>query len=227
MKYLFTFSLFESKESVDEICKKYNIKNYTINDDKSIDVNGNVDLNGKKLTKLPLKFNKLSGYFDCSYNQLTSLEGSPKSVSGDFDCSNNQLASLEGSPQSVGGYFYCSHNQLTSLEGSPQSVGYFDCSYNQLTSLEGSPKSVSGDFGCNNNQIKDFNGFPEYFENDLYIWDNPVSNVYELFDDALKITLFNEYDIIRENEIILDRLNDFLNHIGESEVNSVKEYICI
>lgn len=165
MKYLFTFSLFESKESVDEICKKYNIKNYTINDDKSIDVNGNVDLNGKKLTKLPLKFNKLSGYFDCSYNQLTSLEGSPK--------------------------------------------------------------SVSGDFGCNNNQIKDFNGFPEYFENDLYIWDNPVSNVYELFDDALKITLFNEYDIIRENEIILDRLNDFLNHIGESEVNSVKEYICI
>ncbi len=28
----------------------------------------------KGLTKLPLKFNKVNGYFDCSYNKLTSLE---------------------------------------------------------------------------------------------------------------------------------------------------------
>ncbi len=38
----------------------------------------NVNLCNKKLTKLPLKFNKVNGYFDCSSNNLTTLEGSSK-----------------------------------------------------------------------------------------------------------------------------------------------------
>ncbi len=41
-----------------------------------------VDLYNKRLTKLPLKFNKINGYFDCGYNKLTSLEGSPIEVNG-------------------------------------------------------------------------------------------------------------------------------------------------
>ena len=53
MKYL---KLFEAFEDINEICKKYNIKNYTINQDVSIDVNGYVDLYNIGLTKLPLKF---------------------------------------------------------------------------------------------------------------------------------------------------------------------------
>lgn len=30
--------------NIDKLCKKYNIKNYNINEDGSIDVDGNVDL---------------------------------------------------------------------------------------------------------------------------------------------------------------------------------------
>ena len=44
MKYLI---LFESFEDIDEICRKYNIINYTINSDGTIDVDGNVDLSDK------------------------------------------------------------------------------------------------------------------------------------------------------------------------------------
>jgi len=122
-----------NNENIKDICKEYGIINYTINDDLTIDVNGNVYLSRIGLTKLPLKFNKVIGYFYCSYNQLTSLDGCPKEVGGDFDCSSNNLTSLEGSPKEVGGYFSCSRNNLTSLEGSPKEVGgYFNCHLNPL-----------------------------------------------------------------------------------------------
>ena len=95
------------------ICKRYRIKNYTINPDGSIDVDGSVNLSGRVLTELPLTFNKVSGYFNCGDNNLTTLKGSPRWI---------------------GGYFYCSRNKLTSLEFSPDYVdGYFDCEYNDLT----------------------------------------------------------------------------------------------
>ena len=96
---------------------------YTINDDGSIDVNGDVNLNNKKLAKIPFKFRNVSGSFCCNDNRLTSLEGSPNTVGGYFYCYNNQLTSLEGAPNTVGGNFCCNDNQLTSLEGAPSSVG--------------------------------------------------------------------------------------------------------
>ena len=101
---------------------------YTINDDGSIDVEGDVDLSHEKLTKIPFNFGKVSGDFFCYNNQLTTLEGAPNTVGGDFFCYDNQLTSLEGAPNNVGGGFYCSNNQLISLEGAPNNVGGgFDC----------------------------------------------------------------------------------------------------
>ena len=96
---------------------------YTINDDGSIDVNGDVNLNNKKLAKIPFKFRNVSGGFYCHRNRLTSLEGSPNTVGGGFCCNDNQLTSLEGAPINVDGEFCCYNNQLTSLEGSPNTVG--------------------------------------------------------------------------------------------------------
>ena len=95
------------------ICEKYNITNYTINDDGSIDVNGNVNLSDKGLTELPLVFNRVTGWFNCDFNQLTTLKGSPRWVGGWFSCSNNQLTSLEFSPEYVGDDLFCSNNKLT------------------------------------------------------------------------------------------------------------------
>ena len=95
------------------ICKQYNITNYTINPDGSIDVNGNVFLYKKGLTEFPLTFNKVTGNFDCGENNLTSLKGSPRWVGCHFTCSNNPLTSLEFSPDYVGGYFNCEYNNLT------------------------------------------------------------------------------------------------------------------
>ena len=98
-------------ESIHDICKRYNIKNYTINDDGSIDVNGRVNLYNKGLTELPLRFNKVTGSFDCSNNKLTSLKGCPRWVGGYFGCGYNDLTSLEFSPDYIGGYFSCVYNK--------------------------------------------------------------------------------------------------------------------
>ena len=103
MKHLKTYKIFESIdiiklfenfEDIDSICQKFGIENYIINSDGSIDVDGNVDLIDKGLTKLPLKF---------------------RNVTGDFDCRNNKLTSLEYAPLSVGGGFFCNHNPVESI----------------------------------------------------------------------------------------------------------------
>ena len=87
---------YNNYKDIEDICKKYDITDYTINNDESIDVNGDVYLINMSLDKLPLKFNRVTGNFYCRDNQLTSLEGAPKEVGGDFYCHNNQLTSLEG-----------------------------------------------------------------------------------------------------------------------------------
>jgi len=142
--------------------EKLGIRNYTFNDDFSIDVNGSVDLDCRRLTKIPVKFRNVSGDFDCNDNKLTSLEGCPETVGGNFDCSLNNLKSLLGSPKTVGDNFNCSFSKLTSLEGCPETVGGdFDCSYNKLTSLLGSTKMVGLDFICSYNKLTSLLGSPE------------------------------------------------------------------
>jgi len=143
--------------------EKYNIKNYTFNDDGSIDVDGDVSFYDIRLTKIPIKFRNVSGYFYSYYNRLTSLEGCPETVGGDFNCYDNKLTSLLGSPKTVGGYFDCRSNKLTSLEGGPKTVGGdFLCSRNNLISLEGCPETVGGDFNCHNNNLTSLEGISDF-----------------------------------------------------------------
>ena len=128
MRYL---KLFESFEDIDESCKQYGIKNYTINPDGSIDVDY-VDLRWEKLIKLPLKFNKINSSFYCHYNKLTSLEVSPIEVNGDFDCHNNNLTSFEFALKIIRGDFICTDNNIKTFEYFPSFVKYFNCIGNPI-----------------------------------------------------------------------------------------------
>jgi hypothetical protein len=122
MKYLKLFENHKNGEDIHRICNEYDIVNYTINDNLSIDVDYVVNLFSKGLTKLPLKFNKVNGRFSCFNNKLTSLEGAPNKVTGYFDCSHNKLTSLEGAPKEVNGDFDCSRNNLYSFYNLPIDV---------------------------------------------------------------------------------------------------------
>ena len=110
MKHIKPYKIFESaspnfpttREEVIQVCKRYGIEDYTINDDLSIDVDGDVELYRQRLEYLPLKFNYVDGNFNCSNNKLKTLEGSPKTVGGNFDCSYNKLKGLEHFPEVSG-----------------------------------------------------------------------------------------------------------------------------
>jgi hypothetical protein len=218
----------ESKEDIGSICKKYNIQNYTINEDGTVDVGRDVYLNGYNLTEFPLKFRKVSGYFDCSYNKLTSLEGSPREVGQYFNCSNNQLTSLEGSPNKVGGDFYCSYNKLTNLEGAPREVGgNFECSYNnQLTSLEGISKYISRVIYCHNNQLRDVRGIKDGWRGEVWIEVNPVYQIFKLFPNERwdeVIEFLNEYEVIRDGKIVILQALELVFHEMGLEVPEIEE----
>ena len=104
-----------TEQEINDICEKYKIINYSINPDGSIDVNGDVHLQFNTFSQLPLKFNKVSGYFDCSSCfVLSTLEGSPKYVGGSFHCSWIRIESLEHSPLYVGLGLYAYHIKLKS-----------------------------------------------------------------------------------------------------------------
>ncbi|MCK9476325.1 MAG: hypothetical protein M0R46_10415 [Candidatus Muirbacterium halophilum] len=243
MKYLKKFNENINSSEIDSICEKYNIKNYIINEDGSIDVDGNVNLYDEKLKVLPLKFRNVSGDFECGDNQLTSLDGSPQSVGGDFYCISNHLTSLEGGPQSVDGFFDCGYNQLTSLEGCPQSIcggfycrgnkltsllgspqrvgGDFECSDNKLTSLEGAPKRVGGIFLCLSNKLKNIDYLPKYYK-ELCIFNNPIYKIIDLF------TTSNEYVRIsnrEDKELIMDFIDREIIQQDILLVNRLVEFL--
>jgi hypothetical protein len=186
----------ESNEDIHSICRKFKIKNYTINSDGSIDVDGNVYLNSEGLTKLPLKFGNVSRSFFCYSNELTSLEGSPTNVGFDFLCSNNKLTSLIGAPKKVGNTFYCKNNKLTSLVGCPEIIG--------------------AQFNCELNKITDFKGISEFFEGDFYCEGNPIWEIWDLFYNYRCIQLINEFDVIQGNKIILDRLEEVFHQLNRT-----------
>src|SRR6476646_11119591 len=108
--------LLKNKRKIINWLEKYYITNYTLIEDTEygyiVDVDGDVDISGKNLAKIEVKFNEINGSFYMNNNKLTSLEGAPKIVSGNFFCSHNKLTSLEGAPKMVSGDFVCYNNEL-------------------------------------------------------------------------------------------------------------------
>lgn len=136
-------------KDVEGVLRYLNIENYTINDDLSVDVDGDVK-QASTINTIPIKIRKVKGDFKW-FGTLINLKNSSEEVGGDFFCGHNNLTSLEGAPKQIGGDFFCNDNKLTSLEGAPKQIdGDFNCRDNNLTSLEGAPKQVDN-FFCQNN----------------------------------------------------------------------------
>ena len=162
MKHLKSYKIFENKNNSELIrqLREFGIENYTINSDGTIGVDGDVKLHNRGLSKIPFKFDKVTGGFYCDSNLLTSLEGCPREVDGYFSCANNNLVNLIGGPIEVGGSYYCQGNHLDILEGCAGDIGvYLECSVNKLEMLDCS-SVINGDICCQNNRFKEE---PEFF----------------------------------------------------------------
>lgn len=148
--------------------------NYTINSDRTIDIDGDIDLSHRNLKQLPFRFGKVTGTFDCSFNYLTNLIGSPSDVGDNFYCNNNNLSSLEGCPTEVGGHFDCSVNHLDSLKGCPSEIGYdLQCFNNKLTDLD-ITSVIGGNIVCCDNKID---------PNDYHFYGDLKGEIYFNYED--------------------------------------------
>ena len=99
---------------------------------------------------------------------------------------------------------------------------------NQLTSLKYCPETVDGDFSCSNNQLTNFDGLPEFFEQSIYLYDNPVDEIYELFNqDPRCIYWVREFGVIQGGEVVRDRLEEVYHTLGMDIPKDIrlKEYI--
>ena len=182
----------------DKICKLLRLRNYQIvkgivNVEDTVMLDSRSLHGSKKIQTIPVKFGIIEGSFFCDRNALISLDGSPKQVSQTFDCHMNDLTTLTGCPEIIGSDFHCGENLLTSL-------------------VDG-PKSVNGFYSFSNNHIYELTGFCEHFDGDVFFHNNPVEEVLNLFGETgdklgKVIDLLNELDVIRQNEIVLDRLID-------------------
>lgn len=177
----------KTKEQIADWLNKVSIVNYTVEDDLTVNVIGDVNISNSLYTKTEDEWvydlEKEKGivltYVDAREYSWVDQANRPYEypseelrmlklpvnfghVTGSFICSRNKLTTLLGAPASVGGSFLCAANNLSSLEGAPDRVGGdFLCGSNKLTTLEGSPDSVGGDFNCFNNNITTLNGSPK------------------------------------------------------------------
>ena len=103
------------KRDIEKKLIQYGIKNYYINDDLTVDVDG--DLNTSTLAQclIDVKFGTINGDFDCSRLGLKSLINCPIVVKGDYKISHNRLVRLEGIAEYIGGDLWIQNNYLNEL----------------------------------------------------------------------------------------------------------------
>lgn len=187
------------------------IGNFKINPDLTVDTN-NVMLGHLKLEYIPIQFGKVKN-FHCNHNRLKSLKGCPK----------------EADSMSI------FNNELTSFEYCPTELVDLYCSNNQFNSFDYAPKLIKGDFDFSGNNISTLKNFPKVFgEINHKLWsknfgikENPISEILRFVEkDKLNnfIQFLNEYDVIVDDKVIIERFKDALYMIDDGDEFYVKDF---
>lgn len=212
--------LYVLKQKVKTQCKNLGIENYTINNDGTVDVSGNlnISLSQDKVKKgekhnILINFNKINGNVQISLIWRKAgragqgqLPFTFNEVTGSFFINNSKLENLIGCPKRVGGDFSCKNNILHTLEGAPETVGgYFSAHNNLLDDLKGSPKYVGGNFDVSDNDLKTLEGLSPRIDGTLDFNNNKITS-FDYYTDC-KITAegFHSNPISLIFELLLQR----------------------
>lgn len=93
------------------------IKNYYINENYSINVYQNVDLDRFIGDELPIKFNKVLGYFSCSISNIKSFKNFPNFIEENIYLQGNIIENFHGFPKTVKGRIVLWNSTIKSMEG--------------------------------------------------------------------------------------------------------------
>ncbi len=214
----------EELNKIKELCEFFEIQNYTINSDGSVDVNGDVILSEYDgLHWIPIKFNKVSGDFRCNASELTTLKNAPREVGGDFEVGFNDITSLENSPIYVGGTYYVGNNSITSLEHLPKKLHDFNANHNKLRSLEHMPSEITGYFSVDHNKLKTLEHCPSIIGSDFHCTDNKLTSLKfipkhipgKLVCEDNRLTSFIDGPTFVGGDVYLERNNFPIEFVGD------------
>jgi hypothetical protein len=203
-------ALFTNKADIVQFLNNYHpITDYSIRDDLTVDINGNVNLVGNDWEHLPIQFGIVTGDFCCSRNKLKSLKGCPSEVHGDFMCSENELTSLEYGPAFVGKDYYCYSNKLTNLNFIPKTLlADLIARDNLLTTLVGGPEVISKNFYFENNLVTNFHGVASYIGGFIKSNNNPIMSLDLLTGKFTTLFFSSEKSNIQDIEEFSDTSGD-------------------
>jgi hypothetical protein len=178
----------DRKVKIENILRRsFDLNRFTINDDLTVDVDGDVLFSRKSQTQLPINFRTVTGCFsilDCK--KLTTLKGCPQHVGSIFEVRNAQnLRSLEHGPQTVGESYIVFNSSIKSLEHCPTDIPerfiieycYF------ITSLKGCPEKIGERFSISNCQyLKSLDYLPKEILGKVYLFNcDKVFNLLRIF----------------------------------------------
>jgi len=106
----------------DNLRKLFILSRSTINDDGSVDVNGDVTL-PFSTHEIPVPFRRVSGNFACANTLIKSLHNAPHYVGGSFRCDKTQITSLAFGPEYVGGSYGTYRTNISSLQHISSHIG--------------------------------------------------------------------------------------------------------
>lgn len=192
-------------ENIEEVLNKYNIKNYTINKDGSVNLTSDVSFFNKDIDKIPFNIKSSTGIIDFSYNNLTSLEGCPE----------------------VAHSIFFSRNKIKEIDCVPMESKLLSLSNNEIEELNFPEGFNSGEIILRHNKIYDLKGIPSSFNGKIFLQYNPIDALFKSKDGS-DVNTFNSLNIIKGKKVNLKRLKYFYNIIGSDEIEldleEIKKY---
>ena len=126
------------KHLIEKWLNNFNILNYTINNDLTIDLKNDLYLRNCSIKEFPnyIQFNNVAGSVSLADIGLISLRGCPRKIGGFFSCGYNLITSFTGGPEEI----------LISSTYSRGNSGYGYAASNlkKLVSIEGLAKTING-----------------------------------------------------------------------------------
>ena len=122
------FIYIETQNEIIDWLDSMGVENYTINNDLTVDVNGEVILSNKNLLEITVQFGVVMGNFSVSNNKkLKSLVGAPKKCEYFYCNGCTSLTSLNGVPEKCKRFYCHVCTSLKSLIGAPEKCQSFYC----------------------------------------------------------------------------------------------------
>lgn len=215
--------MLSSKIEIKNWLDNIGIKNYHINDDLTVDVNGNVNLNDKNLNKIPIQFGIVKGCFFSVNNTLDSLKGLPKEIHGFLALKNTNITivDINNLPMYVSSFILIENKQNQPIKSEKGSI--LEC-LSHKTILVNLYKELREDQEENSSLNKIKNSFHQNMELIQKLDPQlPIKEIKLWFDEIEKDSIFYSDNFYYKN-IMLEAFNITSPNKTQSLNNIVKVF---